>query len=148
MRFRATWRTFCKRQHFDMRVTTMKRRYAVAPLAALGLICVTASAQVPPGMTMTPMQPPPEVKNAIPLYQGVAPGSEGATQKEKWATVRDDYVARNVTSPTLTPFLPAKDKATGAAVVVAPGGGFMVLSMKNEGFQVARYLADHGIAAF
>jgi acetyl esterase/lipase len=126
----------------------MKRRYSVAPLAALGLVSVIASAQVPPGMTMTPMQPPPELKSAIPLYEGVAPGSEGATQKEKWATVRDDYVARNVTSPTLTPFLPAKDKATRAAVIVAPAGGFMVLSMKIEGIQVAQYLADHGIAAF
>jgi acetyl esterase/lipase len=99
-------------------------------------------------MTMTPMQPPAELKSALPLYEGVAPGSEGAKQKEKWAAVRDDYVARNVTNPTLTPFLPAKGMATGAAVIVAPGGGFMVLSMKIEGIQVAQYLADHGIAAF
>ena len=99
-------------------------------------------------MTMTPMEPPAELKGALPLYKGVAPGSENDKQKEKWAKVRDDYVARNVTSPTLTPFLPAKDKATGAAVIVAPGGGFHVLSMKNEGIDVARYLSDHGIAAF
>ena len=126
----------------------MKRRYLVAPVAALGLLCATTWAQTPPGMTMTPMEPPPELKNAIPLYAGVAPGSEGAKQKEKWGKVRDDYVARNVTSPTLTPFLPAKGKATGAAVIVVPGGGFMVLAMNNEGIQVAQYLADHGIAAF
>jgi acetyl esterase/lipase len=126
----------------------MKRRYSVALFAALGLVCVTASAQMPPGMEMTPMEPPPELKNAIPLYEGVAPGSEGAKQKEKWGKVRDDYVARNVTSPTLTPFLPAKDKVTGAAVIVVPGGGFMVLAMNIEGIQVAKYLADHGIAAF
>jgi acetyl esterase/lipase len=88
------------------------------------------------------------MKDAIPLYKGVAPGSENDKQKEKWGKVRDDYVARNVTSPTLTPFLPAKGKATGAAVIVAPGGGFQVLAMKNEGIDVARYLADHGIAAF
>ena len=131
-----------------MRATTMKPRYSVASLAALGLLCVTASAQMPPGMVMTPMEPPPELKNAIPLYEGVAPGSEGAKQKEKWSKVRDDYVARNVTNPTLTPFLPAKDKATGAAVIVAPGGGFMVLAMNIEGIQVAKYLADHGVAAF
>src|SRR5271167_1854748 len=106
-----------------MRAGTMKRRYSVASLAALGLLCFTASAQVPPGMVMTPMEPPPELKNAIALYDGVAPGSEGAKQKEKWSKVRDDYVARNVTNPTLTPFLPTKDKATGTAVIVAPGGG-------------------------
>ena len=114
----------------------------------LVLICATAAAQAPPGMTMTPMEPPSELKGAIPLYKGVAPGSENDKQKEKWAKVGEDYVARNVTTPTLTPFLPSKEKATGAAVIVAPGGGFMVLAMKNEGIDVARYLADRGIAAF
>jgi acetyl esterase/lipase len=103
---------------------------------------------MPPSLKMVPMEPPAEFANAMPLYKGVAPGSEDAKQKEKWAKVADDYVARNVTSPTLTAFLPAKDKATGAAVVVAPGGGFMVLAMKIEGLDVARYLTDHGIAAF
>ena len=46
--------------------------------------------------------------------------------------------SRNVTVATLTPFLPDPAKATGAAVVVAPGGGFMSLSMDNEGWDVAR----------
>src|SRR5690606_21212330 len=46
------------------------------------------------------------------------------------------------------PFLPDPAKATGAAVIVAPGGGFMTLSMENEGWNVARALADRGIAAF
>jgi acetyl esterase/lipase len=99
-------------------------------------------------MKMTPMESPPELKGAIPLYKGVAPGSENDKQKEKWAKVGSDYLARNVTSPALTPFLPAKDKANGAAVIVVPGGGFQVLAMKNEGIDVARYLNDHGIAAF
>jgi len=119
-------------------------------LITLGLafVCATATAQVPPAMTMTPMEAPSELKGAIPLYKGVAPGSENDKQKEKWANVGDDYVARNVTSPTLTPFLPARDKATGAAVIVAPGGGFQVLAMKNEGIDVARFLTDHGVAAF
>src|SRR5690606_31539094 len=56
--------------------------------------------------------------------------------------------ARNVTEATLTPFLPKKRKATGAAVVVAPGGGFRTLSMSNEGWEVAKALADKGVAAF
>jgi acetyl esterase/lipase len=126
----------------------MKLKLFIAPCALLGLLCASASAQVPPGMTMTPMDPPIELKDAIPLYKGVAPGSENDKQKEKWGKVRDDYVARNVTSPTLTPFLPAKDKATGAAVIIAPGGGFMVLAMNIEGIQVAKYLSERGIAAF
>ncbi|MYM62795.1 alpha/beta hydrolase [Pseudomaricurvus sp. HS19] len=55
---------------------------------------------------------------------------------------------RNVTRATLTPLLPAPGKATGAAVIVAPGGGFLMLSIDSEGYQVARWLAQHGIAAF
>ncbi|HEU4654640.1 MAG TPA: alpha/beta hydrolase, partial [Steroidobacteraceae bacterium] len=47
-----------------------------------------------------------------------------------------------------TPFLPDPAKASGAAVVVAPGGGFTTLSMENEGWDVARALADKGVAAF
>lgn len=50
--------------------------------------------------------------------------------------------------PTITPFLPDPAKATGAAVIVAPGGAYYILSMKAEGWDVARWLADHGIAAF
>ena len=127
----------------------MKPNYSQL-IVELLLLCVsaTASAQVPPGMTMTPMDPPADLEDAIPLYSGVAPGSENHKQNEKWGRVNDDYVARNVTSPTLTPFLPPKDKATGAAVIVVPGGGFVVLAMKNEGIDVARYLVDRGIAAF
>ena len=55
---------------------------------------------------------------------------------------------RNVVNPTLTPVLPEPAKATGVAVIVAPGGGFMGLSIDSEGFEVARWLADRGIAAF
>ena len=57
-------------------------------------------------------------------------------------------MVRNVSQPTLTPFLPDPDKATGAAVIVAPGGGFKFLSMDNEGYPIAQWLADHGVAAF
>ena len=57
-------------------------------------------------------------------------------------------IVRNVTRPTITPFLPAPGKATGAAVIIAPGGAFLFESMDNEGWPVARWLADHGVAAF
>ncbi len=101
----------------------------------------------PADYAMTPISTPPQ-PDAIPLYPGRAPGSEHATQKERWESLPHDLLVRNVTRPTLTPFLPAKSKATGAAVIVAPGGGYMVLSMRNEGYRVARWLAGHGIAAF
>jgi hypothetical protein len=53
-----------------------------------------------------------------------------------------------VSVPTLTSFLPDKDNGKVTAVIVAPGGGFLSLSMDSEGYQVARWLASCGIAAF
>jgi acetyl esterase/lipase len=55
---------------------------------------------------------------------------------------------RNVSAPTLTAYLPDPSKATGAGVVIAPGGGFMALSIDEEGGDVARWLVERGIAAF
>ena len=92
----------------------------------------------------TPTEP-----NAIPLYTGIAPGSEAARYPEIWtrAFAREQWV-RNITRPTLTPFLPKKGTGNGAAVLVVPGGGFQFVSISNEGWPVAQWLADHGIAAF
>ena len=54
----------------------------------------------------------------------------------------------NVSEPTLTVFLPEVSKATGAALVIAPGGGFHLLSIDNEGNDVAAWCVEQGIAAF
>lgn len=87
--------------------------------------------------------------NAIPLYTGTAPGSENATHKEVWTRAFNNEIwIRNVTQPTLTPFLPKKGKGNGAAVLVIPGGGFKFVSASNEGWPIAQWLADRGIAAF
>jgi acetyl esterase/lipase len=93
---------------------------------------------------MTPIAIPAQ-PSAIPLKTGPLPG---ATVKESWHSQYGSSFARNVTDATLTPFLPDPAKATGAAVIVAPGGGFRTLSMQNEGWDVARALAERGIAAF
>lgn len=55
---------------------------------------------------------------------------------------------RNVSTPTLEIFRPAPGTANGAAVIVAPGGGFVTLDYDNEGTQVARRLAQQGVTAF
>lgn len=57
-------------------------------------------------------------------------------------------VVTNIHNPSITPFLPPPGKATGAALIVAPGGGHMFLSINHEGYDVARWFADHGIACF
>jgi acetyl esterase/lipase len=93
---------------------------------------------------MTPI-PTPSQPNAIEIGTGPLPG---AKNPESWHTQYGSRFARNVTIATLTPFLPDPAKASGAAVVVAPGGGFRTLSMENEGWNVARALAEKGVAAF
>jgi len=84
----------------------------------------------------------------LPLYSGSAPGSEHATQHEIRSPVLGEERVRNVTHPTLTAYLPTDNQATGTAVVIAPGGGFLMLSIQSEGEQVAKWLAARGIAAF
>src|SRR5579872_6753549 len=93
---------------------------------------------------MTPIAIPKQ-PNAIVLPTGKLPE---ATAGEAWHSQYGSKFARNVTIATLTPFLPDPSKASGAAVIVAPGGGFRTLSMENEGWNVARALADNGVAAF
>ncbi|HPX25742.1 MAG TPA: hypothetical protein PLG87_02965, partial [Treponemataceae bacterium] len=63
---------------------------------------------------------------------GTAP-LPGAKAQEGWYTQYGSRFARNVTVSTITPFLPDPANASGAAAVVAPGGGFFSLSMENEG---------------
>ncbi len=54
----------------------------------------------------------------------------------------------SVSVPTLTAYLPPKDKATGAAVMICPGGGYSLLAASHEGSDVARWFNDMGVAAF
>jgi len=108
---------------------------------AVTFVAMPAFSEDPPKI---PMEAPAE-PNAIPLETG---GVEGQSAKETWYKQWGDPFVRNVSRATLTPFLPDAAKATGAAVIVAPGGGFRILSMGNEGWEVAKALNDRGVAAF
>src|SRR6267142_5544159 len=57
-------------------------------------------------------------------------------------------IVSGIHHPTITAYLSAEDKATGAAVIIAPGGGHRELWMDHEGYGPARWLSEHGIAAF
>lgn len=90
---------------------------------------------------------------SILLWPAGAPGSEARKDEPEEISWRQEPdivfpVISNVHAPTLTPFLPAPGKATGCAVIVAPGGGHMQHTIDREGYDVGRFLADHGIAAF
>jgi acetyl esterase/lipase len=52
------------------------------------------------------------------------------------------------TRPSITPYLPAKEKATGLALIIAPGGGHTSLKMDYEGSNLAKFLNDKGVAVF
>ena len=84
----------------------------------------------------------------INLWPGIAPGSEQWKQSETVLGSGDMQHIINVTTPTLTAYLPDPSAATGTAVIMAPGGGFIFLGMKSEGQDVAKWLVARGIAAF
>ncbi|HEX8386383.1 MAG TPA: alpha/beta hydrolase-fold protein [Rubricoccaceae bacterium] len=127
-----------RRSRVDARVRGPRRtlqrttaRSAVAVALAVLTACSARSQQV------------------VDVWPGVAPGSEGWTQTER--TVEDTplgAVAFNVVTPTLTAYLPDPARATGTAVVIAPGGYFVALTLDLEGEGVARWLQERGIAAF
>lgn len=125
------------------------------PLAlALALAAPAAAAQNAPGPFRIVGAPAPGERDAIPLRPDGAPAPVRA--RERWnRTVGDvgqihvdQRLVRNVVRPTITPVPPAPARATGAAAIVAPGGAFLSLSMDDEGFDVARRLAERGVAAF
>jgi len=84
----------------------------------------------------------------VPLWPNGAPGSEGKTVEEAVRiTPGGDHVVSSVHRPSITVYLPAKETATGAAVVIAPGGGHSELWMDHEGYNVAKWLSERGVAA-
>lgn len=121
----------------------MKFRKLSATMVAIAALTITnlASAQAPTVVRVSePLQP-----DSIALMPDAGP----ATRPEVWVKFAGrDYAIRNVTRPTLTPFLPKPGTANSSAVIVAPGGAFMILAIEHEGWKVARSLADRGIAAF
>jgi acetyl esterase/lipase len=86
----------------------------------------------------------------IPLWPNGVPGFEDRKDIKEVKTDKPggEYTITNVQNPSLTVFLPQTDKATGAAVVIAPGGGHRELWMMHEGLNEAKWLSEHGVACF
>ena len=77
------------------------------------------------------------------VWPNGAPNDNGMKlPEEKYDGVR----VRNVSEAEMYVYLPEKEKNTGAAVVICPGGGYMIEAMDHEGFDMARWLASKGIA--
>jgi acetyl esterase/lipase len=108
---------------------------------ALALLAAPAAAQeVPPALLPFAAD---AITGAIPLRDGGDPATE-----QWFGDNALDLLVRNVTQATIRPVLPDPSIATGAGVIVVPGGGFVAVDMGKEGMETARALANAGIAAF
>ncbi|TKK67715.1 alpha/beta hydrolase [Ilyomonas limi] len=86
-------------------------------------------------------------QQVMPLYKDSIPNFI-FTQDEETTTNNGVLIISKITRPMLTAYLPPKEKATGAAVVICPGGGYAVEAAGHEGADVAKELTKAGIAAF
>ena len=111
--------------------------------AALALFSITTLATRAHGQTSS--APQSITPTVLPLWVNGAPGFE---QRKDIPEQAASYWVKNVNNPSLTFFLPPKGKATGAAVILCPGGGFQELGFVPEGIQAAEYFNRIGIAAF
>jgi len=86
----------------------------------------------------------------VQIYEGAVPGTEnwnweeGIQEGSSWRT----QVVYNVAKPSLTIFAPDPAMANGTSIIICPGGGFVALSMGNEGYDVAKWLVKKGITCF
>lgn len=88
-------------------------------------------------------------QTVIPLYADSVPNSKPAVVEERSETDQSGYTRiYEVTRPTLTVFLPEKEKANGAAVVICPGGSYKFVSFTLEGTDIAKRFVEMGVTAF
>jgi len=89
-------------------------------------------------------------QETIPLYPDSIPNSKPGPNKEKSEISPEDHILiiSDVSIPTMTIFLPAKNLANGAAVIIYPGGGYHIVAAGHEGYDVAKEFNKQGIAAF
>ena len=122
-----------------------------AGIAAMA-IAQPAAAPSPPPIPTTPAQEKTH-PTPVPLWPQGVPGFEARqseSERVEWRQEPDIVfpVTFNIHQPSVTPYLPPKDRATGCAVIIAPGGGHMFLTTDREGYDLAELLVQRGIAAF
>lgn len=83
------------------------------------------------------------------LWPAGAPGSEQSAGPELLRiSDQGDQVLTHVNKPSILPLLPALNKSTGAAIIIAPGGGHAELWISHEGYSPAKWFQEQGIACF
>jgi len=90
-----------------------------------------------------------QAQQVIPLYSGKIPGNLSNVDNEKSLTPEKGRPSViNVSHPALIAYLPKTPNAARPAVIICPGGGYVRLTIEDGGYDVARSLADSGVAAF
>lgn len=88
-------------------------------------------------------------EQVVSLYEDPIPNTKPNNVKEKEGTWGKGHsYLENITQPSLTAFLPNPGQATGTAVIICPGGGYRVVAMGHEGYEVAEAFQKMGVAAF
>jgi acetyl esterase/lipase len=88
-------------------------------------------------------------QQTFPLYDKTIPNSKPFANKEKSVIVEGGIqIISNVSLPSITLYLPKKEKANGTAVIICPGGGYSVLAASHEGSDVAKVFNEWGVTAF
>ena len=84
----------------------------------------------------------------IPLYKDNIPNSKPAKDEEKSEQSNGLLIISKISKPTLSIFLPPKEKANGAAIIIYPGGGYGVVAAGHEGTDIAKKFNEIGVTAF
>jgi acetyl esterase/lipase len=113
----------------------------ISPLSRFFVVLALSASFAMPGLAQHP---------SAPLWANGAPGSEGKTAPEVVTLINTDgeHTVTSINSPSIAPYLVRGSKVPVAAVIIAPGGGHSLLSIDHEGYDVAKFLSGHGVAAF
>lgn len=90
---------------------------------------------------------PLQAQRIMNLYAGAIPNAKPTTILDTVTNAYPGLIRRSI-NPTLEMYLPEKDKASGAAVIICPGGGYSVIVYGGEGVSIAKEFVSHGVAAF
>jgi acetyl esterase/lipase len=131
------------RTSFHSNGPTMKLFSMILPLLLASIVFALV---VSPGVAA-------ESPTVIHVWSGMAPGEPKdlgpeVTQPAKAGENPPTTRITNISSPTMTVFLPPADKRNGTAVVICPGGGYNILAWDKEGTEVAEWLNTLGVSAF
>ena len=88
-------------------------------------------------------------QRVVPLYEDSIPNSKSVADEEKSETDQNGILRiSKVSRPTLAIYPAPADKATGAGVIICPGGGYRMLAASHEGSDVAKRFNEMGVTAF